>query len=103
MRGGAGGPRDTNATRAILPLGGHLYGRVRAVMSSDAKWTVNTGVALAVLVVMLALLLYARIDGINARIDSLDERLREVETDAARSDERLNALERRTPGGENLP
>ena len=103
MRGGAGGPRDTNATRAILPLGGHLYGRVRAMMSSDAKWTVTTGVALAGLVVMLALLLNARIDGINARIDSLDERLRAVETDAARSDERLNALERRTPGGENLP
>ena len=49
------------------------------------------------------MLLNARIDGLDARINSLDERLRAVETDAARSDERLNALERRTPGGENLP
>ena len=85
------------------PLGGHLYGRVRAMMSSDAKWTVTTGVAVAVVVVMLALFLNARIDGLNARIDGLDERLRAVETDAARSDERLNALERRTTGGENPP
>ena len=73
------------------------------MMSSDTKWTVTTGVALAGLVVMLALLLNARIDGLNARIDSLDDRLRAVETGGARLDERLNALERRTPGGENSP
>ena len=64
-------------------------------MSSDAKWTVGTGITIAALVVTLAAMFHARIDG-------LDERLREIENVSARYDERLKSLERRI-GGENQP
>ena len=72
-------------------------------MSDDAKWIVGTGIALAVLMVSLAGLLSVRISGLSDRLDSLDGRLRTVETGAARLDERVNDLERRMTGEEDRP
>ena len=74
-------------------------------MSSDTKWTVGTAMVLAGLLSAqivgvnariddLRADLTARIDRIETRLDGIDERLRNVEIEFGKVDQRLLTIER---------
>ena len=67
-------------------------------MSSDAKWIVGTGVAVATAIVgtgaVLAGLLLTQMSAVHVRLDRLDDRLRAVEIGFGRVHQRLLTIER---------
>jgi len=75
---------------------------IRAIlitMSSDARWIVGTGVAIVTAIVgtgaVLAGLLLTQMGAVHLRLDRLDDRLRAVEIDFGKVQQRLLTIDRR--------
>jgi len=68
-------------------------------MSSDARWIVGTGVAIVTAIVgtgaVLAGLLLTQMGAVHLRLDRLDDRLRAVEIDFGKVQQRLLTIDRR--------